>query len=353
MSKKELAEALHVSAQIVTSWEDESRKPSQDMCERIAFALGFPLSFFFGSDVRLLDSDVPTFRSRRSLKANTRDKAVASAALATEILSVELRTRFRFPNVDVPNLAAESPEAAAAIIRSQWNLGVGPIHNVVHLLESKGIEVYWLSEPVSSLDAFSLWRGDLPFVILNRHTEAGDRARFDAAHELGHLLLHRNEPKVDTQKHESEADHFASAFLLPAASFTAESPKVPILSAYLPLKRRWGASIQAMIRRGRDLGLFSEWHYERAMIELSKLGWRTKEPAAVPRERSLLHNMVFDSLAAKGVLPDSFAESLYLPYADMAELMPNALDHVPITKKVSEPTERVVEAGDLVLRLVE
>ena len=55
--------------------------------------------------------------------------------------------------------------------------------------------------------------------------EAGIRIRFDAAHELAHLVLHRwieqaelADPKT-LKRIEAEADRFAGAFLLPRKSF--------------------------------------------------------------------------------------------------------------------------------------
>ena len=352
-TKKMLAEAVGVTGQAITSYEDQSLYPSEDTITRIAFAIDYPRTFFLLPDLELVGHEDATFRARRALKANNKYKAIATGVIATEILSVYLRSQFRFAVSDVPDLTGEEPEVAARIVRQHWKLGSGPIHNMVHLLESRGVELYWLNEEDSCLDAFSLWRGELPYVILNTHKQAGDRSRFDAAHELGHLVLHRQEKIVDGRKPEAEADQFASAFLLPSEQFRRESPRLPVLNQYLPLKRRWGVSIQAMVRRGRDLGVFTDWYYEQAIKQLSTLGWRIDEPAPLICEKSLLHNMVFDRLAAKQITPAQLAQSLHLPFSDITEIMPCAKDFVPIdrlsNRNHDEGTERIY--GDLVLKI--
>lgn len=361
-TKKDLAEQVGVSAQAITAYEGRTKgsKPSNDTLTRIAFALGFPLSFLMGTEIDLVDAEEVTFRSRRTLRMLQRGKACAAGAIAAEIISPDLRIRFRTPELDLPDLRAKSrieqgwPEQAARILRKHWSLGGGPIHNMVHLLESKGVEIYWLNEPDSCLDALSLWRRDKPFVILNSHKQAGDRARFDAAHELGHLVLHRRDNSLDGRMVETEADQFASAFLLPAETFNVESPRLPILNQYLPLKQRWGTSAIAMIRRGHDLKRFSDWHYEQAIKQLSESGWRTQEPVQLQREESLLHKLVFDRLATKGITPAMYSATLNIPLKDFLELLPAGRDFVSIDEmQLREKPVPFITQNDLILKLFE
>ncbi|WP_376773772.1 ImmA/IrrE family metallo-endopeptidase [Rhizobium mongolense] len=59
--------------------------------------------------------------------------------------------------------------------------------NMVHLL----VRVFSLVENTRTVDAFSVWRGIRPFVFLNT-IKTSEHGRFDAAHELGHLVLPRH-----------------------------------------------------------------------------------------------------------------------------------------------------------------
>jgi Zn-dependent peptidase ImmA (M78 family) len=151
-------------------------------------------------------------------------------------------------------------DTIAESCRSRWGLGLGPISNVLALLESKGITVCRYELAGERVEAFSYWNGARPFIFMASEKEASARARFDLAHELGHLILHRwveNEelenPKV-LKRIENEADRFAAAFLLPRRSFPNEVYTAR-LEAFINLKRRWIVSVQAMVYRCRDLGL--------------------------------------------------------------------------------------------------
>ncbi|MFD5336500.1 MULTISPECIES: ImmA/IrrE family metallo-endopeptidase [Streptomyces] len=60
------------------------------------------------------------------------------------------------------------------------------------------------------VDAFSFWDGEIPFVLLSTEKTA-ERGRFDAAHELGHLVLHGEEQMPHGPQAEAEAHRFAAA----------------------------------------------------------------------------------------------------------------------------------------------
>jgi Zn-dependent peptidase ImmA (M78 family) len=117
--------------------------------------------------------------------------------------------------------------------------------------------------------------------------QAAVRLRFDLAHELGHLVLHRSieqselENKTTLRAIESEADKFAAAFLLPSTSFPNEV-YTNRLDAFLPLKERWKVSIQAMVHRCRDLGIIDNDQALNLYKQISFRKWRKKEPLDDP-----------------------------------------------------------------------
>lgn len=47
-----------------------------------------------------------------------------------------------------------------------------PIQQMVQLLESKGVRVYWLNVDSPSLDAICFWKEGQPFVMLNAYKDA-------------------------------------------------------------------------------------------------------------------------------------------------------------------------------------
>lgn len=61
-------------------------------------------------------------------------------------------------------------------------------------ISDSGVKSWWVADEI---DAFSLWRDDRPYIFLNT-SKSAERSRFDAAHELGHLVLHRQgTPRAD------------------------------------------------------------------------------------------------------------------------------------------------------------
>ena len=112
--------------------------------------------------------------------------------------------------------------------RKVWKLGMGPISDVVLTLENAGVifsrdEIGYLR-----MDGVSHWSqlDNRPYVFVAADKANGIRNRFDAAHELGHLVLHRNIDEKTFKQHykeiEQQADLFAGCFLLPAESFSSE-----------------------------------------------------------------------------------------------------------------------------------
>ena len=353
VTRKSLADIVDMSAASITLYENGTKAPTEQTMIRVANCLGFPLDFFYGHQLDVIDADGVTFRSRRSMTSSLRERAVAHSVIATDIISPALREKFRLPEPDIPDLSEHSPERAAELLRSHWRLGAGPISNMVHLLESRGVEVYWVNEKSDSVSAFSRRKNDRPYVFLNRNSQSGERGRFDAAHELAHLTRDRNERDLESRVVEAQADQFAAAFLMPPRQFAVESPRTPVLPNYFALKRRWGVSIAAMVRRSRDVGCISDWQYECACKEIAVNGWRKLEPHMLLRETSKAHETMLSLLERKGVGPEMFARENAIPLRELELLIPVAgqyhdrfelgMDAVDVDNDLSLERLRLVE----------
>src|SRR5205085_7960830 len=131
-----------------------------------------------------------------------------------------------------------------------------PISNMIKLLESKGVRVFSLAENTKNVDAFSCWRNDIPYVFLNTFKSA-ERSRLDAAHELGHLVLHKHGGPRQGRDAEAEANTFASSFLMPKADVRSRIPFVRTLDDIVSAKKRWGVSTGALAYWLYKLGILS------------------------------------------------------------------------------------------------
>ena len=75
------------------------------------------------------------------------------------------------------------------------------------------------------------------------------------AHELGHWILGhivsdvKSQADAEYRSNESDANQFASAFLLPKEACLKDLQYPTVLNEYLRLKEKWHVSIAMMIRR--------------------------------------------------------------------------------------------------------
>lgn len=314
-----LAAAVGVEPRSISAYEKGEFGPDTERLTRLSSALGFPEPFFFGDDLDEPTPDIASFRALSKMTASQRDTALGSGAIAL-MLNAWIEARFELPSADLPDLSREdSPEAAALALRQQWGLGELPVKNMIHLLEAKGARVFSLSLDAAEVDAFSMWRQSTPFVFLNTKKSA-EHSRFDAAHELGHLVLHRH-GSPQGREAEREANAFASAFLMPRASVLAYAPRMTTLDHLIQLKKLWGVSVAALTYRLHTVGVLSDWHYQSLYIELSSRGYRKKEPNEGARETSQVLQKVFAALQDERISRNDIASELHVAAEELDQLV--------------------------------
>jgi Zn-dependent peptidase ImmA (M78 family) len=263
--------------------------------------LDFPAAFFTGDDLNEVREDAVSFRALSSMGARQVRRVLASATI-TQAFSAWIDERYDTPSVNVPNIAdlipvqnreEPNPVEAAETLRLQWGLGVRPIKDLLGLLESRGIRVFSIPPEDRAVDAFAFWLDGRPFVFLDT-SKSAERIRFDLAHELGHLCMHRMAGTRRERALEAAANNFASSFLMPAQGIYAQVTGRLTLPDVITLKRDWRVSAVAMVRRLRQLECIGEWHYRTWMIELTQNGYRAAEPDGIAPEMSALLRKVLD-----------------------------------------------------------
>lgn len=290
MTASSLAERVGITPGAVSQYESGDSTPRPPVMARIADELGLPQAYFLRS-VAAKDPAPYLYRSNASSTKRARESAEVRSGWFLEMLAV-VETQARLPTTDIDDLGFPSTpsaigeqeiEAAAAELRRRWRIGDGPVPNMIAVLEVRGCGVTRFAFGADSLDSFSQYAAGRPLIALNADAGSAARARFDAAHELGHLVLHRG---VDSktvwqpEQHklmETQAHRFAAAFLFPQSAFCDEVYSLS-LEALVAVKKRWGVSMQMMVRRARDLGLVNQDKYERACREISRRGYRLREP---------------------------------------------------------------------------
>ena len=337
MKKRELATHIGVTERSVSGYESGTQEPEPGTLAKIAKTLRFPEAFFFGDDPEVPTPDVASFRSLSKMTAGLRDSALGAGAIAL-LLNDWIEQRFDLPEPDLPDLgseraaltnfealdklalsrSAQAPEAAAEMLRAHWGLGEQPVRNMIALLESKGVRVYSLAIDAKEVDAFSMWSGGRPFMFLNTFKSA-ERCRFDAAHELGHLVMHQHAHPQGPDL-EREANAFASAFLMPRASVLAMAPRSITIKSLIKYKKLWSVSVAALNYRLHSLGLSMEWAYRTLCIQIAQEGYRTEEPESIAHERSVILEKIFAALRADGVGKAGVAGELAISPEEINEL---------------------------------
>lgn len=323
LSKKEFARLSGVSQKTITRCEslDEEHNPSLENVESFSQTLSFPVGFFYLDDIDVADIEITSFRSLTSMTALIREAALAAGSIGFEV-SDWIEDQFALPEVQIPDLSsygAKEPAHAARILREEWRLGEKPISNIIHLLESKGARIFSLCENTLKVNAYSLWRNEKPYLFLNTQ-KSSECSRFDAAHELGHLVLHQD-GKTKGRDAEDQANAFASSFLMPRRDILANIPKVKNLNHLIDLKTRWKVSLAALCYRLHKLGILTDWKYRDYCILLSKYGYNKNEPNSIDREQSIVWNKVLNSLWSEQKTHYDIAEVLCLPIDEVEGLI--------------------------------
>lgn len=281
----QLAESVGVSHSKVSKYETGALTVTSDDLAAISSSLRYTPEFFGQSAEEYFGfaSTCVFHRKRANAQVSTLRMVQArlnifrmqAARLASDV-DVELKRKLHILDVD----EFGGPAKAARELRRLWRMPMGPIGNLVGLLESAGVIVWKTEIGTDRIDAVSqVIKGHVPVFMMN-HRAPGDRLRFSLAHELGHIVMHQN----GSTNMEEEADIFASEFLMPEKDIRPHLANLTVDKA-AALKPVWRVSMAAIIKRAADLGQITERHYRTMFTQLSKHGWRMREPIPIEPER--------------------------------------------------------------------
>ncbi|MBJ6360920.1 helix-turn-helix domain-containing protein [Paenibacillus sp. GCM10012307] len=285
----ELAEEVEVTKQAISQFEN-GKTPGLETLLRLISALGFPRDYFYEQNRNEAQIGNTYFRALLTSKKKDRMSQIEKMKIVASIYHF-LNKYVNFPNLNLPSDSYDfnDIESIASQLRQFWGIGVDePLTNMVRLLEKNGIIVTSFSTDGEGIDAFSQRQQvegcDYYFVVLGEDKRSATRRQFDAAHELGHIILHdwthdiESLSREEFRQVENEANQFAASFLLPKDAFIRDLIYPNKLDYYVELKKKWRVSVSAMIVRAYQLKVINNNQYQNLMKQLSKKGWRTKEP---------------------------------------------------------------------------
>jgi Zn-dependent peptidase ImmA (M78 family)/transcriptional regulator with XRE-family HTH domain len=307
--KSDLARKVEVTPAAIGQFESGVVKPSATTLAQLSMVLQFPVEFFAFTGERHPRPAIEGtfFRSLRSARQTERQKAVAHAALVWEVVR-RLEDLVELPALDLPSdlhvsakTSLDEVEDVAEEMRKRWTLGDGPVPHVVRHIELHGVVVTRYLVGSERVDAFSAPFAERPIIVLGDDKGQFDRSRLDAAHELGHLVMHPD-PQPGDRTLENQANRFGAAFLLPRKTIVDQLPRGRVNWMHMvTLKREWGVSVQALLYRARTLGTLDDTSYENAMKTMSRRGWRKNEPGYLgPPEQPTLLAKALEALSTTG-----------------------------------------------------
>jgi Zn-dependent peptidase ImmA (M78 family)/transcriptional regulator with XRE-family HTH domain len=323
LTQRDVAEAAGTTQGRVSKIETGTLEPTPELLQQFSKVLQVPVSFFSKQeDIRGIPESY--HRKRMSLGATVLRRINANVNLriwqvATLLRSAAVESKHEVPALDLDEYGG-SPEEIARAIRSFWQLPPGPVRNLARSMENAGVVLVPMDFGAREIDGIGMRPKGLPPLVFFNKAAPGDRTRFTLAHELGHLVMHTHLPPYPKMEEESNA--FAAEFLMPKRDILPQFLSGRVTRQSLAgMKPVWRVAISALLRRAYQLQVIDYNRYTRLWQELSKLGYRTREPAELdfPQEKAV----VLDELLKLHV--DHFSYSVN-ELASVLDLLPEQLE---------------------------
>lgn len=334
LTQAQLAAMVGVSPATISKWRAGTQTPEREALERLAVVVNVTPEWFTRPTNTKMS--LPLFRSNASAHVAARSMLEARLEWAQEIALI-LMEFVDYPDLTLPTrnytdpeqITAEDIELAASECRDIWRLGRGVIQDLALAAEGAGVILVREETGIAQIEGLSAWSEALgrPLILLSADKDNGYRSRFDLAHEIGHLILHRHIKRTtDRDRHklmEKQAHQFAGALLLPPETFATELRMPVTLDDLLLLKRRWGVSVAAITMRLHALGLLDE-EGKLALFKRRSARWGGKsEPGDGDRkpEQPRLLRRTIDLLVDENVMPlDAIPRHIGLAPSDIEML---------------------------------
>ena len=320
-TQSDLAEGLSVGQGTISKYESGLSLPSDEFVSDMAAYLKYKPGFFY-EEGRTLGMPPFHYRKRKKLGVKTLLKIEAEINIRRMHVSKLMRSYEKLPMLKIPEIDRDEYQGVnrkvydiediASHLRDKWMIGSGPIPSVIELIERFGGIVIPCDFGTDLIDAMSQRIDGMPILFFININSPADRMRFTLCHEICHMVLHTLD-MVNDEDMEREADYFASALLLPTNEIRPQLRNNFNLRNLANLKSHWKVSMQALAMRASQLELITQNQIKTFWIEMSKMGFRKREPNELPRERPrVLRNMIDYHLSNLGYSKEELATLLHI-----------------------------------------
>lgn len=328
MTLTDLSSACGIDTAMLSKIETGLVQATDNQLQKVASAVNYPLSFFSLQFSEARYSDF-FYRKRVTMPAKEKDKIDAQIDVL-RIVYERLVSLCETPQLRVFNISNQkgiSPETIAVMAREYYKIEKGPILNLVSKLERNGIAIFYLDTDSEKFDGVTAYteRG-LPFIVINKN-KPNDRKRFTIAHELGHIIMHfpfrfQNDfyDRIKDERddiYETEADRFASEFLMPTSDIFQDLQGLTYSKLGL-LKQYWNVSKASIVRKAKTLKCIDDKKYQFLMVELSRNGERKIETGGISFDDPQVFRKMID-INSNELTDEQLASFLYISQEDLNE----------------------------------
>ena len=310
LNQQDVYAASAISRQAYSNIENGKSKPKTSTLIKIAQVLDVDIKDFFVEPMKF-----HSIRFRTNKIKTQKDKMKKEEILTNlsfwlknyNYLEEITKDKHTFCLRDFNNLI---PDELAKKVRKKLKLDNDePIYDICNLVNKLGIKIFRFKCDIDKCFGFSIGADDNgPGIAVNTYKNISiERQIFTVAHELGHLLMHKNSYKTELieeqENEEKEADQFAAYFLMPADGFIKELNKVAGLHwiyQILHIKRIYKVSYRTVLRRLINLNLVDSNIYMDFAVQYKKKYHKDLkkhfEPNSVEPEGMLKSDFVNDRL---------------------------------------------------------
>lgn len=297
---------------------------SEEIVEKIATVLNFPMTFFYESYI------FPPFSNvyyRKLVTTSVKKMSQLEAVFKTTMFVVDnLLSSIDIPEYNIPQLDVESGISVCEIAqRVRYALGIadGPIEKLSEELEKNGVIIIEINTDIEKFSGLSARTQNGATIIFLNDNMPNDRKRFTIVHELGHIVMHipysvELSPDRDLEK---EANVFAGEFLMPYKDFRKDYSVYTSYNELDVLKRYWGVSKQAIVRKAFNDKIIDGNKYQSMMVQFSMYGERKIERGNVS---------YYEPQLLKKIL-EAFYNDLGYTQADLMEAIKVDIRSIPIS----------------------
>ena len=312
-SQTQAAKKCEISQAKYSKIENGVTVPDQMLLSLFEDKFGFPEKFFL-KNARAIGVPMsfhemyrkPKSVGVKSLSKVSADLSIRMFCLSKLLKSIDLEPELHLPEYDIEDYGGDGAEIAR-MVRRTWLIPNGAIKDLSQLVEKAGIIIFPCFFPTPKVDGVTVNIAGMPPVIFINENATADRARFSLAHELGHVIMHRQMSNTMEQ----EANDFASELLMPEMEMRSEFSNRVDMKELARLKRIRKTSMAALLYKATKIGKVTK--NQSAYLWRQLAPYRLKEPAQFDKEiPSTLKNILQLFIKNMSYSNSDFAETFDL-----------------------------------------